>query len=103
MIIMIIAQATTDPYWVSLITGSGGALVVLMMWVRSLSATNKRLEQENRDISRQSVECITKILERQDQEKSSKSEERAFDAAWKKDVMNLINRICDTLKIREKK
>ena len=95
MLLAEISKAVQDPYWVSLITGSGGALVVLMMWVRSLSATVKRMEKENREISRESVSCITKILERQDQEKLLKAE----DKAWKQDLTHLMSRICDCLNI----
>ena len=98
----IIAEAETssaDPYWVSLITGSGGALIVLMLWVKSLSASNKRLEEENRDISRQSIECITKILERQDQEKMTKATQMIADTSWKEDLKSLMNRICNRLEL----
>ena len=96
----IIAEASVaDPYWVSLITGSGGALIVLMMWVKSLSASNKRLEEENRDISRQSIECITKILERQDSEQSIKATDKIADMTWKQDLKSLMNRICNRLEL----
>ena len=94
-----VIKSASDPYWVSLITGSGGALIVLMMWVKSLSASNKRLEEENRDISRQSIECITKILERQDQEKSTKATDRAEENSWRQDLRSLMERICSRLDI----
>ncbi len=97
MIFLFLSGLSLDPGIVSLITGSGGALVVLMMWVKSLLATNKRLEKESREISRQSVECITKILERQDQEKGS----QLADVVWKQDLTSLMNRICECLDMKQ--
>lgn len=95
--LMLFADISLYSGLVSLITGSGGALVVLMMWVRSLLASNKQLEEENRSISRQSVECITKILERQDQEKDLKT----ANDAWKRELTGLMNRICRTLNLKK--
>jgi hypothetical protein len=89
----LLADFPIDSGLASLITGSGGALVVLILWVKSLTSSNKRLEVESRDISRQSIECITKILERQDQEKR----EKAYEDIWKKEITEMITKIHNSL------
>ena len=61
-----------DKGWISLITGSGGALVVLIWWVRSLLNEVKEKDKELREISGNSVECITKIVEKIEQERQWK-------------------------------
>lgn len=83
----ILSQATTDPWWVTAITGSGGALIVLMMWVKSLLALVKRKDEELIKISKESIECITKVIEKHNQ-----------DTPWKNKVENLISDIFVTIK-----
>ena len=82
-----VTDAVASPWRGSIITGSGGALVVLMLWVKNLSATVKKKDEELMQISRQSIECITKILERQNQDKE-----------WKIRAESILSRLNDSLK-----
>lgn len=78
--------------WIAVITGSGGALVVLMMWVKYLISLNKEKDKEIREISRLSVECITKILEKIEQ-----------DREWKKDLDYKIDYVYSALMLSNRK
>jgi hypothetical protein len=73
---------TEHPWWITAITGSGGALVVLMLWVRSLTTAIKNKDDELIKISRESIECITKVIEKQNQ-----------DLPWKTKMETLIHDI----------
>jgi hypothetical protein len=75
-----------NPWWLTAITGSGGALIVLMLWVRNLSAQIKAKDQELLQISKDSIECIAKIIEKKNQEES-----------WKHRVENLLSHINQVL------
>ena len=81
-----------DNGWISVITGSGGALVVLMMWVRIVNKQIAEKDEQLRSISLQSVECITKILSKiEDEEK------------WKKRIESIINSTHLAVVVREAK
>lgn len=58
------------PWWITAITGSGGALIIQQLWIRSLTASLQKKEAELMEISKESIECITKILERHDQDRT---------------------------------
>ena len=78
----IIEILQADTGWISIITGSGGALVVLMMWVRIVNKQITEKDEQLRTISLQSIECITKIISKiEDEEK------------WKKRVEEILNSI----------
>lgn len=84
----ILAQASeANPWWLTAITGSGGALIVLMMWVKSLLDSIKHKDQELIKISKESIECITKVVEKHNQ-----------DTPWKNKVETLISDISVTIK-----
>lgn len=68
-----------SPWWVTAITGSGGALVVFMLWVRSLLSQVKQKDRELLEISKESVCCITKLIERQ-----------KVDEAWRNEIEEII-------------
>jgi erythromycin esterase-like protein len=85
------SETATHPWWLTAITGSGGALIILMMWVKNLTATVKKKDTELMEISRQSIECITKILERQNQDKD-----------WKDRLNNLLDEIHEYIKSVQK-
>jgi hypothetical protein len=79
----------SNPWWLTAITGSGGALIVLMLWVKNLSTQIKEKDQELAQISKDSIECITKIIEKKNQEE-----------LWKNKVENLlisINKVLDKI------
>ena len=69
----------SDTGWLSLITGSGGALVILMMWVRDATKQVKQKDKELTEISRESVECITRIIDKLEREDS-----------WKKRIEKMV-------------
>jgi hypothetical protein len=77
-----LAQTIEHPWWITAITGSGGALVVLMLWVKSLTTAIKNKDDELIKISRESIECITKVIQKQNQ-----------DRPWKEKMEALINDI----------
>lgn len=64
------------------LTGSGGALIVLLCWVLSLRATNATLRLELNEISREAVACITQILAREDHQRE-----------WRDRVIDLLTKI----------
>lgn len=80
-----------SPWWITAITGSGGALIVLMLWVRSLLTTVKTKDEELVRISKESIECITRMIEKHNQ-----------DAPWKLKVESLVQEIYNSLKSIEK-
>lgn len=84
----IFAQAAeSSPFWLTAITGSGGALIVLMMWVKSLLDSIKHKDEELIKISKESITCITKVIEKHNQ-----------DSPWKDKVEHLISDIHSTIK-----
>lgn len=88
MNLLILAQAEVAtnisqyPWWLTAITGSGGALIVLMLWVRNLSDAIKTKDKELTQISRESIECISKIIEMKNS-----------DEKWKDKVEHLLSNI----------
>ena len=92
MNLFLLAQAEqSNPWWVTAITGSGGALIVLMLWVRTQLVTIKKKDEELVRISKESIECITKIIEKHTQ-----------DGPWKLKIESLIQEIQVSLKSIEK-
>lgn len=84
----ILAQvADGDPWWLTAITGSGGALIVLMMWVKNLLNSIKTKDEELIKISKESIECITKVIEKHNQ-----------DTPWKNKVETLITDIQSSIR-----
>lgn len=89
MVFSLIAEQTSNPWWITVLTGSGGALFVQFLWIKNLSDSNKAKDKviidkdkELMEISKESIECITKILERQNQ-----------DRPWKERLEKLIDDI----------
>lgn len=81
-------QLVGPPWWVTILTGSGGALFVQFMWIKNLTDNNKlkdktieSKDKELMEISKESIECITRILERQTQ-----------DTAWKLKIEELFSK-----------
>ena len=61
------------------ITGSGGALVVLIMWVRHLQGLNKKKDDELREITKETIKCVTEVVERYER-----------DQPWKEKLEEMI-------------
>jgi hypothetical protein len=92
MNLFLIAQVESgNPWWITAITGSGGALIVLMLWVRSQLTTIKKKDEELVRISRESIECITRMIEKHNQ-----------DGPWKLKIESLVQEIYSSMKSIEK-
>ena len=87
MILAELLEQLDSPWWVTAITGSGGALIIQFLWIRNLASSIKKKDQELMEISKQSIECIAIILERQNQEKP-----------WKDKLEKLIEEIHHCIK-----
>jgi len=64
------------------ITGAGGALVVLSLWVWDLRAKNTSLENDIKEIAKDCIECITTVTERDNQ-----------NAEWRNRVTKMLERL----------
>ena len=90
MIILFIAQATAPPtpWWVGAITGTAGTVVVLAIAVKTLWAKLEESRKELSSVTKESIEVITKILQRQEQ-----SDQLGEDI--RRTLDNLINKVKD--------
>jgi hypothetical protein len=86
---MINASAIDLQTAIPLVTGSGGALVVFWLWVTDLKKRNVDLAVKNdvliddlKSISKDAIECITKVIEKEE-----------VAGSWRDDVMEEIRRI----------
>ena len=55
------------------VTGSGGALVVLIMWVRNLQIQTKEKDKELRIITKETIKCVTEVVERYERDQPWKN------------------------------
>lgn len=72
-----------------LITGSGGALIVLAIWVWSERQQRMQAEKRYNDLSEKAIICLTRIVDNQENQK----DERRQDEAWQTQVIALLNTI----------
>ena len=96
----IIAQASNPPWWVATLTGSGGVAILSILGVTALWKNNNELKNEIKDIAKESVETITLMLEKTQQEEKRQEEIRQkldsllehvkissqSDENWKRDI-----------------
>jgi hypothetical protein len=67
------------------VTGSGGALVVLVAWVWSEREQRAKADAKYESVSREAIECLAKIVDREDDDKT-----------WKERVIHLLETIRDS-------
>lgn len=91
--INIIAEQIAHPWWLTAITGSGGALVVLFMWVKYLTKIIDKQDKQLLEISKNSIECITKIISKYDEDKEGKEKFYNEDKQWRDKSMDILRRI----------
>ena len=67
-----------------LMTGSGGALAVLLIWVWSLRNQNETLNAELKELGKEAVACIATVMARHDADKD-----------WRARVVTMLEKITD--------
>lgn len=81
---LVLAEASTDAVnafspdpWISALTGSGGALLALGMWIKTLLADRKDMVEQHKlkdrqlvDITREAIECIRNSITRSDDDEA---------------------------------
>lgn len=66
---MWIFAESTQPWWAALITGTGGTVIILAIIAKTLWEETKSQRTEINQIAKTSIEVITKILEREAENK----------------------------------
>ena len=79
-----IAQTAEPPWWLSAIVGPAGAIVVLGYFAWTQAETIRKKDIEIREITREAIECITKVLDRQE-----------MDEAWKTEVTAMLRQLME--------